>query len=82
VARSRGLALVTEGDEAISQDAEYVISVPADLDEILFPPLATIFFQLLGYYLGIERGCNPDTLRTDNLDHARAWLTSFPFGQH
>jgi glucosamine--fructose-6-phosphate aminotransferase (isomerizing) len=81
-AGSRGLAFVVEGDDTISRDADYVVSVPGDLDEMLFPPLATIFFQLLGYYLGLERGYNPDTLRTDNLDHARAWLTSFPFGKH
>ncbi len=33
-------------------------------------------------YLGVERGYDPDTLRTDDLDHARAWLTAFPFGSH
>jgi hypothetical protein len=42
----------------------------------------TIVFQLLGYYLGVERGYNPDTLRTDHLPNARAWLTSFPLGTH
>ena len=46
------------------------------------PPLAAVAFQLLGYYLGAERGFNPDTLRTDDIDHARAWLTAFPFGSH
>jgi glucosamine--fructose-6-phosphate aminotransferase (isomerizing) len=81
-AGSRGLAVVVEGDGTISRDADFVVSVPGGLDEMLFPPLATIVFQLLGYYLGIERGYNPDTLRTDNLDHARAWLTSFPLGTH
>ena len=81
-AGSRGLALVQGGDETIARDADFVVSVPGELDEMLFPPLATIFFQLLGYYLGLERNYNPDTLRTDNLDHARAWLTSFPFGTH
>jgi glucosamine--fructose-6-phosphate aminotransferase (isomerizing) len=81
-AGSGGLAVVVEGDEAISKDADYVIWAPGELDEMLFPPLATIVFQLLGYHLGVERGYNPDTLRTDNLDHARAWLTSFPIGTH
>ena len=81
-ARSPSLALVVEGDDAISTDATFVIAVPGPLGEMLMPPLAAIAFQLLGYYLGVERGYNPDTLRTDDLDHARAWLTAFPFGSH
>ena len=42
----------------------------------------TLVFQLLGYYLGVERGYNPDTLRTDHEPNTRAWLTSFPLGTH
>ena len=81
-ARSSTLALVVEGDDAIAPDATFVIAVPEPLGEMLMPPLAAIAFQLLGYYLGVERGYDPDTLRTDDLDHARAWLTAFPFGSH
>ena len=81
-ARSPTLALVVEGDDGIAPDASFVIAVPGPLGEMLMPPLAAIAFQLLGYYLGAERGYNPDTLRTDDLDHARAWLTAFPFGSH
>ena len=81
-ARSPTLALVVEGDDAIAPDATFVVAVPGPLGEMLMPPLAAIAFQLLGYYLGAERGYNPDTLRTDDLDHARAWLTAFPFGSH
>ena len=81
-ARSPSLALVVEGDDGIAPGATFVIAVPGPLGEMLMPPLAAIAFQLLGYYLGAERGYNPDTLRTDDLDHARAWLTAFPFGSH
>ena len=81
-ARSPSLALVVEGDDTIAPDATFVIAVPGPLSEILMPPLAAVAFQLLGYYLGAERGYNPDSLRTDDLDHARAWLTAFPFGSH
>jgi len=81
-ARSPSLALVVEGDDSIAPDATFVIAVPGPLSEILMPPLAAVAFQLLGYYLGAERGYNPDSLRTDDLDHARAWLTAFPFGSH
>ena len=81
-ARSPSLALVVEGDDTIAPDATFVIAVPGPLSEMLMPPLAAVAFQLLGYYLGAERGYNPDSLRTDDLDHARAWLTAFPFGSH
>ena len=81
-ARSPSLAVVVEGDDTLAPDANFVIAVPAPLGELLMPPVAAIVFQLLGYYLGAERGMNPDTLRTDDLDHARAWLTAFPFGSH
>jgi len=81
-ARSPSLALVVEGDDTVAPDASFVIAVPEPVGEMLMPPLAAIAFQLLGYYLGAERGYNPDTLRTDDLDHARAWLTAFPFGSH
>ena len=79
-ARSPSLAVVVEGDDAIAPDASFVIAVPGPIGELLMPPLAAVAFQLLGYYLGAERGINPDTLRSDDLDHARAWLTAFPFG--
>ena len=81
-ARSPSLALVVEGDDTIAPDATFVIAVPGPVGELLMPPLAVIAFQLLGYYLGAQRGYNPDSLRTDDLDHARAWLTAFPFGSH
>ena len=81
-ARSSSLALVVEGDDVIAADATFVIALPGPLGEMLMPPLAAIAFQLLGYYLGVERGYDPDALRTDDLDHARAWLTAFPFGSH
>ena len=81
-AGSPSLALVVDGDDTVAPDATFVIAVPGTIDELLMPPLAAITFQLLGYYLGAVRGFNPDTLRTDDIDHARAWLTAFPFGSH
>jgi len=38
--------------------------------------------QFGAFLLGAERGINPDTLRTDDLDQARVWLAAFPFGSH
>ena len=69
-ALSPTLALVVEGDDTVAPDATFVVAVPGPLGEMLMPPLAAVAFQLLGYYLGAERGYNPDTLRTDDLDHA------------
>ncbi len=81
-AGSPSLALVVDGDDTVAPDAMFVIAVPGTVGELLMPPLAAVAFQLLGYYLGAVRGVNPDTLRTDDIDHARAWLTAFPFGSH
>lgn len=81
-ARSPVIGVVAEGDERIARVSDAIIPLPSSLPEMLWPILTTILFQLLGYYLGIQRGYNPDTLRTEDLDHARAWLTAFPLGTH
>ncbi|NLG68149.1 MAG: SIS domain-containing protein [Firmicutes bacterium] len=79
---SPAVAVVLEGDDAISRDADDVIVVPGRVDEMLFPPLGTMVGQLYGYYLGVNKGWNPDCLGTDDIAHARAWLTAFPLGSH
>ncbi len=81
VAGSPTVGVVTEGDEQIAKDADDVILVPA-VDEMLFPIPGTVVGQLFGYYLGIAKGVNPDTLGTDQISHAKAWLTAFPLGTH
>ncbi|MER3417439.1 MAG: hypothetical protein C4297_14705 [Gemmataceae bacterium] len=81
-AGSPAIAVVLEGDEVISRDADDVIVIPGPVDEMLVPPLGTIVGQIYGYYLGVNKGWNPDCLGTDDIAHARAWLTSFPFGSH
>jgi glucosamine--fructose-6-phosphate aminotransferase (isomerizing) len=69
------------GDE-LADAADHRLHFPGRLPELVVPIPMTVVFQLLGYYLGVERGYNPDTLRTDHLPNARAWLTSFPLGTH
>lgn len=66
------------GDQGISKLADETIEIPGAVDEWISPLLLTLPFQLLGYYLGLERGGNPDALRSDSLSHAVAWLTAFP----
>lgn len=70
------------GASDLAQVADAQIAIAGGLPEIIAPIPMTLVFQLLGYYLGVERGFNPDTLRTDHLPNARAWLTSFPLGTH
>lgn len=67
---------------ALASEADHHIALGGDLPEIVAPIALTLVFQTLGYYLGVERGFNPDTLRTDHLPNARAWLTAFPLGTH
>lgn len=81
VAGSPTIGVVVENDNRIAREAEDVIVVPP-VDEFLFPIIGTVVGQLFGYWLGVAKGVNPDTLGTDQLSHAKAWLTAFPFGAH
>lgn len=78
---SPSIGVVVESDDQIRRDADDCIVVP-EVDEMLFPIPGTVVGQLFGYYLGIAKGVNPDTLGTDQLSHAKAWLTAFPLGTH
>ncbi len=81
VAGSPTIAVVVEGDQQIARDADDLIVVP-EVDELMLPIPGTVVGQLFGYYLGVAKGVNPDTLGTDQLSHAKAWLTAFPLGSH
>lgn len=64
-AKTRGgivLAVVTQGNEAIRREADYVIEVPAT-SELLQPILNTIPMQLLSYHIAVRRGCDVDQPR-------------------
>ena len=56
------IAIVTEGDEIISQMADSVIEIP-DTEEPLTPLLSVIPLQLLSYHIAVMRGCNVDQPR-------------------
>jgi glutamine---fructose-6-phosphate transaminase (isomerizing) len=60
--KGRVIVIATEGDEAISQLAEFVIRIPKTLD-VLMPLLASIPLQLLAYHIAVMRGCNVDQPR-------------------
>lgn len=53
------LVLVEEGDEAVRELADLVITVP-QVDAIFSPVLNTVVLQLLAYYTAKERGCPID----------------------
>ncbi|KAA3623170.1 MAG: glutamine--fructose-6-phosphate transaminase (isomerizing), partial [Bacteroidetes bacterium] len=56
------VAIVTEGDEAISKIADHTIEIPDTL-EPLTPLLSVIPLQLLSYHIAVMRGCNVDQPR-------------------
>lgn len=56
------IGVVTEGDEAVRELADYVIEVPETL-ELLSPLLTTIPLQLLSYHIAVMLGKNVDQPR-------------------
>ncbi|MCF8235428.1 MAG: glutamine--fructose-6-phosphate transaminase (isomerizing) [Bacteroidales bacterium] len=60
--RGKVIAIVTEGDHAVSEMADYTIEIP-ETEEMLVPLLATIPLQKLSYHIALMRGCNVDQPR-------------------
>ena len=56
------IAIVSKGDVAVKEIADYVIEVP-EVAEPLVPILANIPLQLLSYHIAVMRGCNVDQPR-------------------
>lgn len=60
--KGRVIAIVTEGEETITQMADFVIEVP-NTHEALTPLISVIPLQLLSYHIAVMRGCNVDQPR-------------------
>ncbi|MFC3197088.1 glutamine--fructose-6-phosphate transaminase (isomerizing) [Parapedobacter deserti] len=60
--KGKVVAVVTEGDETVTDLAEAVMVVP-QAHEIVAPLLSVIPLQLLAYYIGVERGLDVDKPR-------------------
>lgn len=60
--KGKVIAIITEGDETITELADDVIPVP-EADEIVAPMLSTIPLQLLAYYIGVAKGLDVDKPR-------------------
>jgi glucosamine--fructose-6-phosphate aminotransferase (isomerizing) len=56
------VAVVTEGDTAIKELADYTIEIP-ETEEPFTPLLSVIPLQLLAYHTAVLRGCNVDQPR-------------------
>ncbi|MBR5688149.1 MAG: glutamine--fructose-6-phosphate transaminase (isomerizing) [Prevotella sp.] len=56
------IAIVTEGDEAVRQLAEYTIEIPSTLGT-LAPLLSVIPLQLMAYHVAVAKGLNVDQPR-------------------
>jgi glucosamine--fructose-6-phosphate aminotransferase (isomerizing) len=81
-AESTTIAVIFERNDSLASHADHVVRLEGGLDELLTPIPLTLVFQLFGYYRGVARGFNPDTLRTDHWPNAKAWITAFPIGTH
>lgn len=63
--KARGAKIITigsKGDEELMEISDDYIGLP-DVHELLSPIIYTLPFQLLAYYLAIERGLDPDKPR-------------------
>ncbi|MHC1731194.1 MAG: glutamine--fructose-6-phosphate transaminase (isomerizing) [Bacteroidales bacterium] len=56
------IAVVTEGDQVISQMADHVMEVPETIS-VFAPVLAVVPLQLLSYHIAVLRGCDVDQPR-------------------
>ncbi|HMB84215.1 MAG TPA: glutamine--fructose-6-phosphate transaminase (isomerizing), partial [Terriglobales bacterium] len=56
------IALATEGDKEIAEEADHVLFVPPAPDE-LSPILEVVPLQLLAYHIAVRRGCDVDQPR-------------------
>ncbi|MBX7241120.1 MAG: glutamine--fructose-6-phosphate transaminase (isomerizing) [Bacteroidia bacterium] len=60
--KGRVVAIVTEGDTAVRNIAEFVIEIP-EIDPSLMPLLSVIPLQILSYHIAVMRNCNVDQPR-------------------
>jgi glucosamine--fructose-6-phosphate aminotransferase (isomerizing) len=56
------IAVATEGDQEIKEEADHVLYVPA-APELLSPILEIVPLQLLAYHIAVRRGCDVDQPR-------------------
>lgn len=60
--KGRVVAIITKGDTAIREMADFYIEIP-ETEECFVPLLAAIPLQLMAYYIAIVKGCDVDQPR-------------------
>ncbi len=60
--KGKVIAVITEGDEVVTNLADDVIVVP-EADEIMAPMLSVVPMQMLAYYIGVAKGLDVDKPR-------------------
>ncbi len=60
--RGQIIAIITEGDDEISELADHTIAIPNTIDS-LTPILTVLPLQLLAYHIAVLRGCDVDKPR-------------------
>jgi glucosamine--fructose-6-phosphate aminotransferase (isomerizing) len=58
----RVIAVVTAGDEEITELADHVFTIP-EIHDALTPVLSVLPLQLFAYYIAVARGCDVDKPR-------------------
>lgn len=56
------IAIVTKGDKAIKEIADYTLEIP-NVPECLSPIIVSLPLQLLAYHIAVKKGCNVDMPR-------------------
>lgn len=56
------IAIVTKGDKAIKEIADYTLEIPK-VPECLSPIIVSIPLQILAYHIAVKKGCNVDMPR-------------------
>lgn len=66
----------------IREHANHYIGVPDNLPEIVTPIVNIPALYLLSYWIAVNKGINPDILRSDDPIHHEAHLIMMPPGSH
>ncbi len=76
------VGVVTDGDKVASALVDQSITIPSEIEEYFSPIPCIVPLQLLSYYVALEKGLNPDMIRTDDPKFFNAIKVLFPPGTH
>jgi glucosamine--fructose-6-phosphate aminotransferase (isomerizing) len=76
------VGVVSKGDKMASALVDQCITIPSGIEEYFSPIPCIVPLQLLSYYVALEKGVNPDMIRTDDPKYFSAIKILFPPGTH